>query len=269
MISKLLRGFRREKAPLDLRSVTNDPVEAAKLAQGGRFIIEVPVANIRFLGFWGADAHNPLVLTVRGYAEGKFTRFKGSPMEDFYSKWQPYASARGQDAMRPWKTFGRKDPRNSAAGRLQRREFREVAADVDASPDEIRGHIKGGPVTEAFGEITFRRMAGIHDSILRDGFRPENSPAGYPSGVCYVREDGDYRVSIGSGKHRVTVMLAMGWPEIPVELGPRKLPVITRRSEVDEWPNVRSGHYSREEALKAFDEVFRREHPSGWRWPAR
>jgi hypothetical protein len=52
-----------------------------------------------------------------------------------------------------------------------------------------------------------------------------------------------------------------------VELGHRKAPEATRREEVDEWPNIRSGLYTPEEALRIFDAYFEDRHPSGWSTP--
>lgn len=248
---------------LDLRGANGDPIETFRLAGGRAFVLDVAAENIRALGFWGADPHNPFVSTLREYAAGRCKKYKGSPLEDFYHRWQPFAA--GKDVGPPWRKVSAKKA-NTAAGRIHRREFAEIARELGVSSGGIRGHIKGGPVSEAFGEITFRRFARLYDSIAREGFRPETSAAKFPSGFCFSRE-GDWRVSIGSGKHRVMVMLALGWSKIPVELGPPKLPVITRREEVDRWPNVRSGHYSREDALGAFDEIFGWTHPSGWRPP--
>ena len=189
-------------------------------------------------------------------------------MEDFYLRWQPFGAVDEPVGSRPglpWRET-RPRPENTATGRLQRAEFREIARDLGVRPEEIRGHIAGGPVTEAFGEVTFRRLARLYDSVARDGFRPDQSDASYPSGTCFLRED-DFRVTIGSGKHRVTVLLAMGWPKIPVELGHHKAPVAIRREEVDDWPLVRSGFYAPEEALRLFDAQFEEGHPSGWSAP--
>lgn len=266
-----LFSFLRRSEPrietLDLRGVTGDPVEGERLARGGLFILDVPVEKIRVLDFWGADPDNPFVVTLREYAAGRCGEYKGSPMEDFYRLWQPFASGGLDDTaavfVPPWRRV-RPKVQNTPSGRLHRHEFREIARELGVSPDDIRGHIKGGPVTDAFGEITFRRLARLYDSIAREGFRPETSLARYPTGFCFAR-DGDWRVSIGSGKHRIMVMIALGWPKVPVEFGPPKLPVVTRREEVDQWPNVQAGHFTREEALRLFDEVFREKHPSGWR----
>ncbi|MFM8460330.1 MAG: hypothetical protein ACKOB0_15590, partial [Chthoniobacterales bacterium] len=67
-----LFGRKKERQQtLDLRTVTDDPVEAARLAGDGLFIIDVPVEKIRVLDFWGADPDNPFVATLREYAEGR------------------------------------------------------------------------------------------------------------------------------------------------------------------------------------------------------
>ncbi len=256
---------RDKRRTTDLRAVTDNPIDAARLAGDGLFIIDVPVQKLRVLNFWGADPDNPFVATLREYADGLCSNYKGSPLEGFYRCWQPFAPGQPKDESDsgpPWRTV-RPKAQNTPTGRLQRHEFREIARDLGFSPDEIHGHIKGGPVSEAFGEITFRRLARLHDSISRDGFRPDLSLARYPTGFCFVRE-GDYRISIGSGNHRVLVMLALGWGKIPVELGPPKIPVITQRAEVDHWPNVINGRYTRDDALRRFDDIFRQRHPSGW-----
>jgi len=189
-------------------------------------------------------------------------------LEDFYRQWQPYRVASGgpgDKPVAPWKE-ARRRPANTADGRLQRTEFREIARELGVRPEEIRGHIAGGPVTGAFGEVTFRRLARLYDSVVSEGFRPDQSEASYPSGACYLRGD-DFRVTVGSGKHRVTVLLALGWTKIPVELGHRKAPAATCREEVGGWPNVRSGLYTPEEALRHFDACFENRHPSGWSAP--
>ena len=264
----LFSFFKRQdsrKPTVDLRPVTDNPLEAFHLAGDAPFVIDVPVEKIRVLDFWGADPDNPFVTTLREYAAGRCGQYKGSPLEDFYRLWQPFAVDQSCDQWPsgpPWrKTQPKKQ--NTPAGRFHRHEFRQIARDLGVPLGDIRGQIRGGPVSEAFGEITFRRLARLYDSIARDGFRPESSAARYPAGFCFVRE-GDHRISIGSGKHRVLVMIALGWPRIPVELGPPKLPVITRREEVDLWPNVRDGHFTRDEALALFDEIFCEKHASGW-----
>lgn len=262
------RGRGGRKVPLDLRGVVEDPREAWLRAGGRPFLFDVPAANVRAIGFSGSDPANPFVVTLRDYAAGRCKEYSGSALEDFYRRWQPFrdgADGRVDKADPPWK-HNRRRPENTAAGRLQRSEFQDISRELGVRPEDIRGHITGGPVTAAFGEVTFRRLARLHDAFVRDGFRPEESDAAYPSGTCYSRGE-DFRVAVGSGKHRVTVMLALGWPKIPIELGHRKAPAAIRREDVDDWPNVRSGLYSTEEALRTFDVFFEDRHPSGWSPP--
>jgi len=262
------RKRRRRNPPLDLRGVVDDPRDAWLRARGEPFLFDVPAAKVRAIGFAGLDPANPFVATLRDYAAGRCSGYKGSALEDFYLAWQPFRGAavgQGDDAGPPWKEVRRR-PENTAAGRLQRSEFRGIARELGVPSGDIRGHITGGPVTDAFGEVTFRRMAALYDAFVRDGFRPDESDASYPSGTCYLRGD-DFRVAVGSGKHRVTVMLALGWSKIPIELGHRKAPAAINREDVQEWPNVRAGHYSPEQALQRFDAYFEDRHPSGWHPP--
>lgn len=263
------RRWRRGTAPLDFRGVLADPREAWHRARGGPFIFDVPAEKVRAIGFSGSDPDNPFVVTLRDYAAGRCMGYKGSALQDFYRQWQPFRGVHeGEEKDQcgpPWKEIRRR-AENTAAGRLQRFEFRDIARELGVPPAEIRGHISGGPVTDAFGEVTFRRLARLYDSLARDGFRPEKSDASYPSGSCYLRGD-DFRVTVGSGKHRVTVMLALGWAKIPLELGHHKSPDPIRREDVRSWPNVRSGLYTPDEALTLFDAFFEDRHPSGWSAP--
>jgi hypothetical protein len=271
MTAAMFPFFRKRRPrtmPLDLRGVVDDPREAWLRARGAPFLFDVPATKIRAVGFAGSDPDNPFVVTLRDYAAGRCREYKGSALEHFYGEWQPFHAPNDAPRDKPDPPWGaiRRRPANTAAGRLQRSEFREIARELGVRPEEIRGHIAGGPVTDAFGEVTFRRLARLYDSVVRDGFRPDRSDASYPSGTCHLRGD-DFRVAVGSGKHRVTVLLALGWSKIPVELGHRKAPEATRREEVDEWPNVRSGLYTPEEALRTFDAYFEDRHPSGWSPP--
>ena len=263
------RTRRRGKAPPDFRGALADPREAWRRARGGPFLLDVPADKVRVIGFAGSDPDNPFVVTLREYAAGRCAGFEGSPLQDYYRRWQPFREAEDGGKIDPcgppWKQI-RPRPENTAAGRLQRAEFRDIARELGVSPGEIRGHIAGGPVTDAFGEVTFRRLARLYDSLARDGFRPGETGASYPSGTCYLRGD-DFRVTVGSGKHRVTVMLALGWTKIPLELGHRKSPAAIDRADVRHWPNVRSGRYTPDEALTVFDAVFEDRHPSGWSAP--
>ncbi len=258
---------RRKKELVDFRGEDISPVEAERRAGGRKFVVDVPVEKIRAAGFSGADPQNPFVLTLRAYGEGRCGCFRGSLLENFYERWQPFAGSDPAEARRPSPWSARPPrPANTAAGRLQRGEFLRIASEMGLPVGEMRGHILGGPVTEAFGEVTFRRIARIYDSVREKGYRPEDSPGGHLRGHCFVRGD-DFRVSVGSGKHRVAALLALGWRVLPVQMGPPKIPVLIRREEADEWPGVRGGLSTREEALAEFDRIFSDLHPSGWRPP--
>ncbi len=260
---------RKNKEPLDLRDEELSPLEGLRKAGGRAFLRSVPVEKIRSAGFSGADPHNPFVLTLRAYAGGRCARFRGSLLENFYECWQPFAGRNPAELGKPAPWRARTQPAgNTAAGRLQRGEFTEVAQELGLDAGEMRGHITGGPVTEAFGEVTLRRMARIYQSVQETGYHPERSPAGHLRGAYFLRED-DFRVLVGSGKHRMAALLALGYEVIPVQFGPPKLPAVVRREEVDQWPGVRKGLYSKDEALARFDRIFSGTHPSGWCPPER
>ena len=203
-----------------MRGVVDDPREAWVRARGAPFLFEVPAAQIRALGFAGSDPDNPFVVTLRDYAAGRCSAYQGSALEDFYRQWQPFRTAHDAPAGQPeppWRE-SRRRAENTAAGRLQRAGFLEIARELGVRPEDIRGHITGGPVTGAFGEVTFRRLARLYDSVRRDGFRPDQSDASYPSGTCHLRGD-DFRVH---GRKRQTPcdgLARLGLVEDPCRAG--------------------------------------------------
>ncbi len=143
----LFRKRSRRAGLLDLRAVVDDPREAWLRARGAPFLFEVPAAKIRALGFAGSDPDNPFVVTLRDYAAGRCSAYKGSALEDFYRQWQPFRAAHGAPAGQPeppWRERGRRTE-NTAAGRLQRAGFLDTARELGVRPEDIRGHITGGP----------------------------------------------------------------------------------------------------------------------------
>ena len=144
----------RREGLLDLCGVVDDPREAWLRARGAPFLFEMPAARIRALGFAGSDPDNPFVVTLRDYAAGRCSAYQGSALEDFYRQWQPSRTAHDTAAGQPeppWRE-SRRRPENTAAGRWQRAGFVDIARELGVRPEDIPGHITGGPVTEAFGE---------------------------------------------------------------------------------------------------------------------
>jgi hypothetical protein len=252
---------------LDLRRHPINPIEAYYRSQGRPFVLNIPLTKCFSIDFSGANTNNPFVKTLLAYEKGACNAYRESPLMDFYEKWQPthttYFDKDNREIAPPW-DYGLKRSINLTEARLKRKNFQSIRKQLKLTESGIFGHINRGPVSEEFGEITFQRLVKIYNSIKEKGYLPESSLDGHIRACLYVTEN-DYRVSISCGKHRMAALQALGYQEVPVQFGPPQFPVIIRRDEVDNWPNVRAGYYTREEALSLFDHKFLDAHPSGWR----
>lgn len=79
-------------------------------------------------------------------------------------------------------------------------------------------------------------------------------PAGLDNLQCYLLLAGDdYRFRISQGHHRIAALAALGYETITLQLEFRNT---IRRSEVEWWPAVRQGWFTRKEAVTVFDRIF-------------
>jgi len=103
-------------------------------------------------------------------------------------------------------------------------------------------------------EIEALRLVELLESIIKQGFKQQNEDAL----GCFVLADGaTWRWYVQGGQHRAAVMAALGYNIVPVYVRQ-----IIRREEVNFWPNVQSGIFSKENALIVFDKLFAAEPPT-------
>jgi hypothetical protein len=255
--------------PVDLTDVTTDPVEALYRSRGRSCLMRAPVSRLRGAGGFAFSDSNPFVEALVLYGEGSCPGYLGSPMERYYAEWQPdtLASAFGLTAgsaseflrhpagyckVRPWEVGYH---RQYFADRLTRKEFRKVREKEGMASQEVAGTLMFGPVSETFGEITFRRMARVFDSIREKGYRP--ALGGEHMRATVLTRNGDWRLVVHSGKHRAIACAAAACPEVVLMLEPTSV----RREDAASWPNVRDGLFTLDEALVVFDRWFDGRHP--------
>lgn len=260
----------RHQSPkiLDLSGKSCNPVEAYYLSKGNAFLMTIPLNKCFYFDFSGENNNNPFVMTLKAYKNGSCTCFLNSPLKNFYDTWQPKNPAHydkdNKEVAPPW-DFGLKRNINLAKARLKRKDFIKIKNELGITDKHIYGHICRGPVSEGFGEITFNRLIKIYNSIQKHGYNPYQMGSDHIRASFFVNGE-DYRVTISSGKHRIAALQALSYESVPILFGPPKFPIIIRRDEVDYWPNVKAGYYTKEKALEVFDRRFKNEHPSYWCW---
>jgi hypothetical protein len=108
-----------------------------------------------------------------------------------------------------------------------------------------------GPVTEKKLRIEASRLYSLMVSIRRNGLKRHNGTGGDIMADVLVRQDGRWRWQARTGQHRAAVLSALHFENIPL-----RVVKIVNRDDVDIWPNVASGVFSRSVALRLFDQVF-------------
>lgn len=116
------------------------------------------------------------------------------------------------------------------------------------------GHQAYGPASSGKVSLEAKRLTNVFESICRYGYLPEKFD-GYPRG--YLLEDDTnssptQRFLITGGQHRVAALSYLGFSEIFVTFEvavPRQVKI----SQINEWPGVTSGIFSKELAFIIFN----------------
>jgi len=96
-----------------------------------------------------------------------------------------------------------------------------------------------------------KRLTNTIKSIKEKGYDRKISGDDL-KGFVLVRNN-DYRICIFGGQHRLATLSALKYDSVPVEF---RRQIIITESNVDEWPLVKSGFWSKEDALKYFNHLF-------------
>lgn len=108
-----------------------------------------------------------------------------------------------------------------------------------------------GPVDQAFLDMKTDRLHSLYQSIKTHGYIRNDEIGGDIRTIVLVDDDDRWRwLQCGGGFHRAAVCSALGYQTLPV----RVWRVIFRR-DVDIWPGVANGLYSRTAALEVFDRI--------------
>lgn len=263
----ICRGAR----PLDL-SADVDLHPLASSLQGGErpVLLRVTLARCRHLNWLAfactAQSASPFVQTLLAYARGQCSGYHGSPLERFYAEFRPAnaAQAMGLDeaqaprlarlpaAATPW-PWQACMPAERAAQRPAQlaQDNREHGARFGAA----EGDTFYGPVSARKGELEYRRLVSVYESIRSQGLRVDARGANNIRVSCLYREDLEqWRFIVaGGGQHRLAALAALAHETAIVQLAAG---AIVRRCDAEHWPAVRRGELSTQQALDIFDRLF-------------
>jgi hypothetical protein len=269
--SHLLRLFVRNQAAtvlLDLRSITDDLFAAAEIAGSSRFLIQVPLSRCRSrMGFpYTSNSPHPVIRTARAYLEGRISSYHGSPLEEYFHYHQPSNAAErlalsgtpSADLMAaspygivlPWQRVSPAEAQRRSMQIKKRERKRHLA--------KLRVREFLSDKTERNRILEFARITALADSIRRNGYKRTNERDGDITAKLLIRPGEGVRYILASGKHRAAVLAALHVEYIPIRLRFHPGPSVER---VADWPQVRSGLYTREQAVQFFNRIWDGEPP--------
>ena len=111
-----------------------------------------------------------------------------------------------------------------------------------------------GPVTRQQGVDAHERLKRRVAGLSKYGYRPNLFTAGRIR-VIVLRHDGAERYLVVHGQHRVGILAAMAHERLEVAIAPGMPPVIDS-ADAEEWPHVRSGLISADDAVTQLSRYF-------------
>jgi hypothetical protein len=212
----------------------------------GREQIIAPTACVHYCGFrYGEARFNPYQNYIEGLARGEEPKLVRNQFVEFLRYYRPehFGEALGVKLSRKYPLWLFPWSRRSGSGGW--------CTTPDECPDVLT-HFSHGAISRKRIEMEFRWLENAFNSIKVHGFCPER----FKSIILtrkLVRTDGDSIYLVLDGNHRVSALIALGIIEVPV----RFLRIATvHESDVESWPFVRNGTYSKDDALAVFRVYF-------------
>ena len=265
-LKNLLKGgFKKKRPPVPEITIENSPVEIDYVRKK-KYVTSIDVSRCRTNIMGRSLVESPFVAFLKEYETGKVTTYKGSLLERFYNEVQPksmcevlgldggpFQDVHAMATIMPWWDL---TPDNCLPQR---------AVDVNATDllgkEAVSNGLKEkdnfgwqhfGPISDEVGELEFQRLVTVYKSIKEKGYITRGS---VPINGEFLVTDSDWAWTGLGGKHRMTSLVALGWERIPVTTKGRYGAPIVKAAEVDSWPNVRNGLFTRDQALTVFSHI--------------
>jgi len=258
-----IRRLPRQADSYDPPPLYEDLVEAMyRMAAGQHVAISCPLLKFRSAFGFGFDSNgwHPFTAISEELYREQCTTYADSVLKKYYNLWQP-SNAREAVVgfaytplymkefpafafVPPWDHL---DPAKRADKVTQwyRKDFLEHKhKNLDIA---THGHKMYGPVSDIAGQFEFERCRRLHASLAHGYDRSRGDIK-----VLVVKRGGETIFTGGKGLHRRAIMKALGFEMIPAI---PQHPVVIDVTAVDHWPQVRSGLWSRIEALKYVDHL--------------
>lgn len=255
------KGFYQPNVAVDLRGLTDDPLDALERSGINPCLIEVSLGLCRSFGPLGFgcthNSVNPFVQSLLQLNKGKISGYQQSALQEYYNSFQPenVAEVFGIDGtlsdslalppntyVYPWKGYPKMKLLNHRIHRYKKNSVSDSQLN-----DQHFGPQSEQNLAQHFNRLTFLmdRFSGkpydsrdfLHDEIIAELFVHDER--------CVYR--------IRNGHHRVAALSALGHDKVEVRID--KVHVY-RRENSRSWIGIREGKFSEREATTIFDQIF-------------
>lgn len=241
--------------------------EALLFSQGGKeSLFRCPVDQITHvtgLGLSKNDWH-PFVETIREYQRRATITYSDSTLRTFYEGFQPPNAAQGLIGFKnaparlrelpphhifllPWTSLSEEEVTIDTLWWNRKDNSEHGRPDLLYPSD---GWAFFGPVSNAKGELEFRRTVSLYELIRDNGY--DQSKGGV--GVTVLKRGNEYRFLLGGGGfHRAIAVRGAGHESVLARFHRQS---VVDRDDAEMWPNVRNGLWSKQQAVSLVDHLF-------------
>lgn len=250
-----------------LPPIFNDPLEAIYSERGDKAsAFHCPIDQcvvVSGLNFKAGGWH-PFSALLEEIGSDGGAYYENSILERYYQSWQPQNAGEALIGLGsaptilcslpshlmyllPWASKTPEETDHTVRTWAHRDNVEHGAHDLTI---DMHGFAKHGPVHPRLGKLEFERLRQIFGALSRHGYDRTNGDVN----VLVIKRQGDYRfLTAGGGLHRIAAMKALGHDIVPAK--PRQ-PWVIDVDEVDHWPQVRNGTWSRTAAIRYIDHLF-------------
>ncbi|TXK46769.1 hypothetical protein FVR03_10530 [Pontibacter qinzhouensis] len=275
-INQFLRAYRlklvpikEDFEPIHLDKTVTNPACLNYLGNKQPVVMEASLDLGRALPLFSftKQSRHPYVMAIQQALKSDSPRNKiKATLNSYYKSFQPETAAElvGLDSTHtlhkepywaivlPWN--------NDSADQMKARIQKSVAWENKtngASLGIADGWAWAGPVSDYKLEVETDRLFNIFESVRKNGYKRNDSADGDIQAYVLMAENGEWVWQAQVGLHRASTVAGLAYKQIPIRISK-----IIYRAEADFWPNVMSGLYSKEDALKIFDMIFYGQYPA-------
>ncbi|REL37542.1 hypothetical protein DYD21_07050 [Rhodohalobacter sp. SW132] len=261
-----LEYFKRNdiQFPIDVRKKGNDPKFLRYYCKSQPVIIDAPIEKGRghpVFSFHPSASHPFVIAAKKALISTKSLEIIYNELKIYYENVQPKYAAEllglndnnnelfnypAWTCVLPWdiesiEQWAKKNEESIII------ENNRAGINIDAS----HGWAWTGPVSEFKLNIEAKRLHKLLKSVKKYGYKRNSNPDGDIKSTVLIDENDNWSWMATTGQHRLSVLSALGKKTIPIRVNK-----IVDIDDLDIWPNVTSGLYTKKEARQIFNRIF-------------